>query len=380
MTDKPITLERSIPDHLQVPRTRPLGAPADFVPNVSSYSARFAVSVKAIPMAFFGVQSRQKSAESDRAVAALEAGFSGKDAPKFWDRAEYEDEVAHFNNVIVGYWDDLPTYQNWQTAKPADWWRVGTSLNGELGVFRECYTPGIEDTETTFGHPYPEGYSKIADRMSGPTDSHLYWGSARDRIPRSQTDALEPAGRPKAASTDDNETLGRHIVVEPHENLCLLRSGQDWSIAGDEERQFYFEHVKPLLDIGMKEIRDEGRAFGCFFNRYMYLVDRNVRLEKTYSLSAWHSLADLETWCKSGTHLRIFNAGIKHYRTAGDKAMLRLYHEMSVIRAKDQVFEYFNCHRRTGMLNAISSSESPSSGRRTVSEIDTGNGRVDVRR
>jgi aliphatic aldoxime dehydratase len=88
----------------------------------------------------------------------------------------------------------------------------------------------------------------------------------------------------------------------------------------------------------------------------MHLVDRNARLEKTYSLSAWHSLAELETWCRGGTHLRIFNAGIKHYRTAGDRAMLRLYHEMSVIQAKDQAFEYFNCHRHTGILNAISSS------------------------
>lgn len=353
MTDNPTTLEPSIPDHLRVPRTRPLGAPPDFVPSdVPTYSARFAVSVKSIPMAFFGVQSKQKSAESDKAMAALEAGFSGKDAPKFWDRAEYEDESGHYNSLIVGYWDDLATYQNWQKAKPGDWWHQGASLNGELGFFRECYTPGIEDTETIFGRTYPEGYSKIADRMSGPTDSHEYWGSARDRIPRSQTDALEPAGQPNAALAD-NETLGRHIAVEPHENLCLLRSGQDWSITDDEERKFYFEKVKPFLDTGMKEIRDEGRTLGCYFNRYMYLVDRNARLEKTYSLSAWHSLAELETWCKGGTHLRIFHAGIKHYEKAGDKAKLRLYHEMSVIRAKDQAFEYFNCHRKTGMLNAV---------------------------
>lgn len=310
-------------------------------------------------MAFFGVQSRQKSGESDRAVAAIEAGLSGKDAPKFWDRAEYEDEAGYFNSIMVGYWDDLPTYQNWQKAKPTDWWYQGASLNGELGFFRECYTPGFEDSETTFSHSYPEGYSKIADRMSGDTDTHGYWGSARDRIPRAQTDPLEPVGQPRAASTDDNETLGRHIVVKPHDNLCLLRSGQDWSEAGDEERKLYFERVKPPLEIGMRELRDQGGAFGCYFNRYMYCVGPNSQLEKTYSLSAWHSLAELETWCKGGTHLCIFAAGTKHYRTAGDKAMLRLYHEMSVIRAKDQAFEYFNCHRHTGMLNAAFGSSTP---------------------
>ena len=214
----------------------------------------------------------------------LEAEFSGKDAPKFWDRAEYEDEVGHFNSIIVGYWDDLPTYQNWQRAKPAGWWHSGLSLNGKLGAFRECYTPGVEDTETTFSHTYPEGYSKIADRMSGDTDTHGYWGSARDRIPRAQADALQPVGQPQAALADGNETLGRHIVIEPHENLCLLRSGQDWSEAGDEERKIYFERVKPPLEIGMSELRDAGRAFGCYFNRYMHLVDRNAKLEKTYQL------------------------------------------------------------------------------------------------
>jgi aldoxime dehydratase len=355
MPDKPRTLEPNIPSHLRVPRTRQLGAPPDFAPVTPNYSARFAVSVKAIPMAFFGVQSRQKSPESEKAVAVLDTGFSGNDAPKFWDRAEYEDEAGYFNSIMVGYWDDLPAYQNWQRAKPADWWRPGASLNGELGFFRECYTPAIGDSETTFSHTYPEGYSKIADRMSGDTDTHGYWGSARDRIPRAQTESLEPLGQPEAALTDGHETLGRHIVVEPHENLCLLRSGQDWSEADEEERKIYFERLKPPLEIGMRELRDGGRAFGCYFNRYMHCVDPDARSEKTYSLSAWHSLAELEAWCKGGTHLCIFAAGIKHYRTAGDEAMLRLYHEMSVIRARDQAFEYFNCHRRTGMLNAVSS-------------------------
>lgn len=313
-------------------------------------------------MAFFGVQSRQSSTKSERAAALHEAGFSGKDAPKFWDRAGYEDEAGYFNRIIVGYWDDLPTYQNWQREKPIDWWRAEASLNDDIGLFRECYTPGIEDTETTFSHAFPEGYSRIANGMSDDTDTHGYWGSARDRLPRAQTESLEPVGQPSAVSTGDSETLGRHIVVEPHENLCLLRSGQDWSEAGEEERKLYLERVQPTLETGMRELRDRGKPFGCYFNRYMYCVDPTAELEKTYSLSAWHSLAELEAWCKGGTHLCIFAAGTRHYRTAGAKAMLRLYHEMSIIRAGDQAFEYFNCHRRTGMLNAVfgSSSSIPS--------------------
>jgi aldoxime dehydratase len=352
------SLEPNIPAHLRVERTRPLAAPLDFVPVTPNYSARFSVSVEAIPMAFFGVQSLTKSPEYAQAIAYLEAGFSGTHAPKFWDRAEFVDEFGYHNTVVVGYWDDLVAYSSWHTQKPTQWWCQNAVINCELGFFRECYTPGIGDTETTFSHSVPEGFSKIAAGMSGDTDTHGYWGSARDRIPRAQTDALKPFGKPHAGITDASETLGRHILVEPHENLCLLRSGQDWSDVSEDERKLYFERVKPPLDIGMKDMRDNGRSFGCYFNRYMYLVGENGPLEKTYSLSAWHSLEELETWCKGGIHLCIFAAGTKHYKTAGIEAKLRLYHEMSVIRAKDQAFEYFNCHRRTGMLNALSNPES----------------------
>jgi hypothetical protein len=91
----------------------------------------------------------------------------------------------------------------------------------------------------------------------------------------------------------------------------------------------------------MKEIRDEGRASAatsiaiCVWSTAT-LGLKNIQPER---LALARGTRD---WCRGGTH-RIFNAGIKHYRTAGDRAMLRLYHEMSVIQAKDQAFEYFNC-------------------------------------
>jgi aldoxime dehydratase len=188
--------------------------------------------------------------------------------------------------------------------------------------------------------------------MSGMTDTHGYWGSARDRIPRAQTDDLAPQCAPKAALAGGNDTLRRHIVVTPHDNLCLLRSGQDWTQTDAEERRFYLDMVKLKLDEGMAFIRDEGEKIGCYFNRYMALCTPAGPVDKTYSLSAWRSLSELEAWVKTDSHLAIFAAGTRHYRTFKD-ARLRLYHEMSVIRAKDQSFEYFNCHDRTGMLNAL---------------------------
>ncbi|GGM36839.1 phenylacetaldoxime dehydratase family protein [Dactylosporangium sucinum] len=346
-------LEPAIPPHLRVARTYPLGAPEGFRPVTPSYSARFDPQVTALPMIFVGVQGRNRSSASEAVVRSWQATFQRPFGPAFRDRAEYVDELGYATAVVAAYWDDRRHYDRWDSELPREWWHQDASLDGDLGFFCERYTPSIKDTETTFSHPYPEGYSAIASHMSGMTDTHGYWGSARDRIPRSQIDAMDPTGRPALVGAVDGETLGRHVAVQPHENLCLLRSGQDWSETDHDERAFYLDEVRPALIKGMLELRDDGRRSGCFFNRFMTLVGPDGPIEKTYSLSAWHSLAAIEAWCWSDTHLKIFAAGTRHYRLAEGNANLKLYHEMSVIRAKDQAFEYFNCHRKTGMLNSL---------------------------
>src|SRR5262249_45469127 len=94
-----------------------------------------------------------------------------------------------------------------------------------------------------------------------------------------------------------------------------------------------------------------GRSKGCFYNRYMTVLSREgLPLEKTYSLSAWNSIGDIERWVKQSTHLAIYHIGVKHYQKTGPDAQLRLYHDMFVVRARDQQYEYYNCHRETGML------------------------------
>jgi aldoxime dehydratase len=48
----------------------------------------------------------------------------------------------------------------------------------------------------------------------------------------------------------------------------------------------------------------------------------------------------------------IFGAAMKYLSTLGPAAKLKLYHEVTVARAHDQLFEYLNCHARTGMQRA----------------------------
>lgn len=363
MSDPMTALEPAIASHLRVERTRPLNAPKSFTPMHASYSARFHPRVKTLPMVYLGVQFRKGATNAGDAITNLKSALAAAGGPAFWDEASFVDDKDYTNVVLVGYWDDHDTYKNWDKMLPEGWWHRHLAADGAVGAFREAYTPSIMDTETTFSHPCPEGYSRIADRMSGKTDTHEYWGSARDRIPRAQTDALAPRGFPQSHSLRQGEdTLGRHVVVQPHDNLCLLRSGQDWSQTEGGERAFYLEKVKPLLDKGMAEICDEGVRLGCCFNRYMTVQDGTGPAEKSYSVSAWHSLSALEGWVKADTHLAIWAAGIRHFKLAGDTAKLRLYHEMMVLKAEDQSFSYFNCHRGTGMLRAVVGRQAAQSG------------------
>src|SRR6202043_3587056 len=121
------------------------------------------------------------------------------------------------------------------------------------------------------------------------------------------------------------------------------------------ERQMYLDDVEPVLRAGMDFLRDEGLSIGCFANRYMTGLDGDGQpTQKTYGMSWWKSLAALERWAESHpTHVRIFGAAMKYLTSLGPAAKLRLYHEVTVARADEAFFEYFDCHPQTGMLNAV---------------------------
>ena len=116
----------------------------------------------------------------------------------------------------------------------------------------------------------------------------------RDRIPLSQTSAMAPAGAPALVRD------GACMRVKPHDNICLIRSGQDWSDTESAERKMYLEDVEPVLREGMDFLRDDGRSIGCFANRYMtVLVDAGQPTEK----SLRHEL--VEEPCRAGTMVGI---------------------------------------------------------------------------
>jgi aldoxime dehydratase len=341
-------METAIPSHLTTARSRHRRVPDDYRPPYPSFVARHKPAVSHVVMAYFGLQYRgDPPSVGERSLAEIAARFATADGPSHWDRAHYVDQAGFLNVVSVAYWDDIERFDRWFAPAREAW--TGGSGEG-VGHFIEVLRPGVARYETLFSSlGRPEGIAVIAEGMSGEVQEHAYWGGMRDRIPLSQTNEMAPRGKPSLVRD------GSRLRVIAHDNLCLIRSGQDWSDTEASERNMYLDDVEPVLREGMDFLRDEGVPIGCYANRYMRVVGADgAPTEKSYGQSWWQSLAALERWAESHpTHVRIFGAAMKYLSTLGPSAKLRLYHEVTVAAADEQFFEYQGCHPQTGMLAAV---------------------------
>jgi aldoxime dehydratase len=345
-------MESAIPPHLECPRTRHRRVPDDYVPPYPSIVARYKPSTQRVVMAYFGLQYHGTSApeSAGSALQLIAKSFASDSGPGHWDRARYVDEAGFTNILSIGYWDAPASFDSW-FAKHGAAWADGLGeahAPAAIGTFTEIVRPAMARFETLFSSDAAEGVACLAEKWSDVVQEHAYWGGARDRLPLSQTHDLAPVGAPRVL------TQGLHQRVMPHENTCLIRSGQDWTATELEERRMYVEDVEPVLCAGMNFLRDDGLPIGCFANRYMTVLDGEGRsTEKSFGMSWWKSLAALERWAESHpTHVAIFGAAMRYLGTMGPAAKLKLYHEVTVAAAEEQYFEYYNCHSRTGMLRA----------------------------
>lgn len=342
-------MESAIPPQLKTARTRHRRVGDDYRPPYPSFVARYRPAVSRVAMVYFGVQYHGSApAAATRALARMSEHLSASEGPSHWDRASYVDRAGFSNVVFVGYWDDVARFDDWFGPVRDEW--TGTGAGSGVGTFVEALRPGAERYETLFSSlGRPEGIASIAEGMSGEVLEHAYWGGMRDRIPLSQTDEMAPGGHPTLIRD------GARLRVTAHDNLCLIRSGQDWSDTEASERKLYLDDVEPVLREGMDFLRDDGLSIGCYANRYMRVLGADgAPTEKSYGQSWWRSLAALERWAESHpTHVRIFGAAMKYLSTLGPSAKLRLYHEVTVAAADEQFFEYRDCHPTTGMLAAV---------------------------
>src|SRR5271165_2124610 len=254
-------MESAIPEHLKTARSRHRRVGDDYQPPYPSFVARHKPAVARVVMAYFGLQYRgEPPAAATSSLGEIAARFSAAHGPSHWDRAHYVDQAGFSNVVSVAYWDDVARFDAWFAPAREAW----TANGGEgIGRYVEVLRPAVARYETLFSSPdRAEGVAVISDGMSGEVQEHAYWGGMRDRIPLSQTDEMAPGGKPMLMRD------GSRLRVIAHDNLCLIRSGQDWSDTEAAERKLYLEEVEPVLREGMDFLRDDGLGIGCYANRY----------------------------------------------------------------------------------------------------------------
>ncbi len=350
-----MSLDSSIPAHLKCPRTRDRRVNDSWSPPVPAYSARPGEAIQQIVMAYFGVQAKgdDKKGALTAAYQKILATFKLSEGPARHVLVQFVDAEDYLNLIAVAYWIEPARYETWsKSPEVSGWWSSDDRLKEGVGYFREVLSPRMEQFETIYTHAHGphEGVSILFDEMSEPIFEHGYWGSMRDRLPLSQTDPLEPSGTLKVVS--GTPSAGGRVVVQGHENLTLIRSGEDWSLTEGEERETWYNVIEPVLHEGMNYLRDDGREVGCYSNRYCHHIDENGKvLEKGFGYSLWRSVGNLENWGASHhTHLAIY---VTFNRMAKTFKNLTLYHEVSVFDSAHQHYEYINCHPKIGLLGAV---------------------------
>lgn len=348
-----MTEESSIPPALRRPRTCPRRVADDYAPPYPAFSARYAEKTNRLAMLYFGIQSRGKP--PPEAFAHIRNELSASPAPVHIDYARYVDEADYTNTIAIAYWNDSALFDAWLSRPEWQaWWNDPVRTREPTGYFIEAVRPRLESFETLFSSlARREGVGHLCARMSGEIQEHAYWGSARERIPAAQDDWLASSGQ--LLSLGGPQTLGRRVRVQSHDHACLIRSGQDWSDAADYELDVYLKDMEPVLKAGMDYLRDaDPEQTGCYSCRYAEVLDEEgLPLPKRFGLAWFRSLEHLERWSESHpTHIAIFGTFMRILAELNGQPKTLFYHEVVVPRAEDQLFEYINCHSKTGLLRA----------------------------
>ncbi|KAF2864931.1 phenylacetaldoxime dehydratase [Massariosphaeria phaeospora] len=355
-------LDTAIPLHLRKERTTTPVLSPNFVPPYPSYASLFPTSIEQIVMAILGVQYHSKKISYPTPEIAMLTSFlaGGSDAthPSFWEPASMTDELGCYNIAIIAYWPSFALYQEWREESGfAKWWDGLVAVPEAHGWFLEVLSPTVDRWETINSTmDIKDGGSTMRDGLSEAVKEHGYWGSTRDRLPIAQVDGLHGEKIVNDAKRDEGTTKEKKRV-SGKKNLCVIRSGQDWSSTAPDERQLYLESMHPVLIKGMDFLRDHGAEIGCYSCRFMDIIDVETGAggkKRTFGLAYFDELASLEKWSKyHKTHLDIFGGFLKYAKRLGENMTLKLWHEVLVLEPGQQTFEYVGCHAKTGMLGVI---------------------------
>jgi len=339
------------PDALISLSPSPRNMPLDWSPPAPAWAVSFAEQATPVVMAYFGTQL--ESRDQKRLTPPMNEFFDCADPPENFENARFVDRTGCSNLITAAYWTDPASYGRWQERSGFDaWWRDPARLRDEQGHFCEILSVPPNRFETIFSHGIVVGVAKTGGPVVGPIREHNYWGSMRDRIHVSSTDPLGSNYGERLPRLGSTVTVGRRLRAKVPENLAIIRSGQDWTNCTGAELREYNDSGRPALLEGMNFLRDHPDETGCCDLRFAEETDGNgVPLQKTFGLGYFLTLGHLEKWASTHpTHLTIFSRFVIMVRQHRADLKLKLWHEVSVLPAAGQVFEYINCHPGTGLL------------------------------
>lgn len=332
-----------------VARTIPARMPEGWDPPYPAWSGSVASLSASATIAHIGVQSKVQ--DTAGTLSHLRSLLDRSGDALWIDAAHFIDAAGYRNEVLISYWKDPEAFASWSETGPfAAWWSDPARQEDPLGLYLEVMQPAPDRLETLHSSPeFLVGSARLTPGLRGPIGEHGYWGGMRDRIARSANDLLE--GPAVAAKNGTSSEVGR-VRVAGQPNLCMIRSGQDWSQCKGDERARYLDEVHPHLLAGMRYLDRQGSEVGCYSCRMMTELDaEGQEMERTFGLALFRSLADLEHWAHTHpTHLRIFDNFVTMVSGLEAPPDLRLWHEVAVLEAGAQRFEYINCHPQTGLL------------------------------
>ncbi len=321
--------------------------PEGFEPPVPAWAADWSNGVEQLTTAFFGVQGDDQGALE----AWVAAHLRGAPHVERLEYASYVDLEGINNSSYIAYFQG-DGYRSWWESVGAEWWISEAPLAAPAGYWREVFHVPVARLETLHSTPNAHGVASLSSELEGPVEEHAYPGAARDRIPASGEESLRGLERLTAALSSSASDDGRRVRVQAPPNLCVIRSGQDWTHCVPEERAFYLEEVEPHLVAGMDYLANNPDESRCLSMRLMRNhAESGDPLEQTFGLGYALDIYAFEEWAKSHpTHLRIFGSFMQHAERFGEALDLRLWHEVSVLADNASEFEYVDCHRRTGLL------------------------------
>ena len=322
----------------------PMHMPERWAPPVPAFSAMVGPQDRALVL-YAGLQN-----PNSRILAEFNA-LIVKVTPPVYDLAVFIDRAKCKNYVLIAYFPSPIAHAQWEDLSGfSDWRKRAQHQNSDYGLWLERFAFNPGQFETLFSTPdSPEGICRQTDGLVGPIREHAYPGAAEDRIPNAAPGKF--AATLKMPAFIQGKTLKQKIIVQGPANLCLIRSGQDFTSVKGEELQIYRENIEPALARGLAFLAENSDT-GCFESRHMTHCDRQWQpLAKTFGMQIFLSIRHMMEWANSHpTHLDIFNSFQAMAMERQGDFDLRLWHEVAVMEEGDSCAEYVNCHPKTGML------------------------------